>query len=99
MPEQYGITSVPSTVPSKPPAFMASNRQSIKKEETRNNPKNSQGAPGPRASIQCTKGFNTRESLGERELWRELFSVDFAGRLQTAPKTPANKSCLHRLLS
>ncbi len=44
MPEQYGMTSVPSTVPSKPPALIASSRQIISSEATMNSARKSHGA-------------------------------------------------------
>ncbi len=44
MPEQYGMTSVPSTVPSKPPALIASSRQIISNDATMNSARNSHGA-------------------------------------------------------
>ena len=47
MPEQYGITSVPSTVPSKPPALIASSRQIMRNDATRNSARNSHGVHAP----------------------------------------------------
>jgi hypothetical protein len=43
-PEQYGMTSVPRTVPSKPRALITSSRQIIRSEAARNSARNSQGA-------------------------------------------------------
>src|SRR5262245_19739547 len=54
IPEQYGITNVPNTVPSSPLAFKASNLQIIRNEQTRKSPTNSQGANPPAASIHVT---------------------------------------------
>jgi len=58
-PEQYGMINVPSTVPLNPRALNASSRQIITNDATRNNARNSHGAHGPRAAIQCMKGFAT----------------------------------------
>jgi hypothetical protein len=59
IPEQYGITNVPNTVPSTPLAFIASKRQIIKNEAARKIPTNHHGAQ-PVLSIHVTKLFNAR---------------------------------------
>jgi len=51
-PEQYGMMSVPSTVPRKPRLLSASSRQIMRNDATRNSPRNSHGAQGPLAAIQ-----------------------------------------------
>src|SRR5208283_3664222 len=61
MPVQYGMTSVPSTVPSKPLALKTSSRQTITNDATRNSARNSHGAEGPLATIQWMNGLATRE--------------------------------------
>src|ERR1035437_4125865 len=60
------MTSVPSTVPSKPPALIASSRQIISSDATMNSARNSHGALAPWASIQWMTGFNTRRSLAKK---------------------------------
>ena len=44
MPEQYGMTSVPSTVPSKPRLLITSSRQIIMNDAAMNSARNSHGA-------------------------------------------------------
>ena len=44
MPVQYGMTSVPSTVPSKPLALKTSSRQIIRNDAAMNSARNSHGA-------------------------------------------------------
>ena len=51
MPEQYGMTRVPSTVPSTPVSVMCSNRQISRIEEAINSVSNTQGANGPKLSM------------------------------------------------
>jgi len=58
MPEQYGMTSVPSTVPSKPLSLIASSRQIITNDAPTNSARNSHGAQGPVLSIRVTSGCN-----------------------------------------
>src|SRR5262249_30277063 len=53
IPEQYGIISVPRTVPSSPPADMASRRQIIRNEAATKRARNQKGAK-PVASIHLT---------------------------------------------
>src|SRR5204862_5746437 len=59
IPEQYGMMSVPSTVPSSPPAFIASSRQSISSDAATNTTTNNNGAHGPWLSIDVTSEFKT----------------------------------------
>jgi hypothetical protein len=51
-PEQYGMMSVPSTVPSNPPSFITSSRQMIKTDAAMNRVRNSHGAQAPVLSIE-----------------------------------------------
>ena len=44
MPVQYGMTSAPSTVPSKPLALKTSSRQTIRNDAAMNSARNSHGA-------------------------------------------------------
>src|SRR6266404_893818 len=60
MPEQYGMTRVPRTVPSTPLALMDSNRQIIRKEAARKRPKNNHGAHGPLLSTHLVSQFKRR---------------------------------------
>jgi hypothetical protein len=60
IPEQYGITKVPSTVPSTPLALMTSRRQIITNEATINIARKHQGAHSPVLSIAVTNDFNRR---------------------------------------
>src|SRR5438552_547029 len=72
------MTSVPSTVPSKPLSFMASRRQIIRKEAAINRMRKSQGAQSPEASIHVMKDFKTR-SLSkscQRSFWRDSIQFD-----------------------
>ena len=60
IPEQYGITSVPSTVPSIPVLFIASKRQIIRKDPVRKITMNIHGASAPLLSIDVMIHFNAR---------------------------------------
>jgi hypothetical protein len=56
-PEQYGIISVPSTVPSNPPALIASSRQIISSDAAIKIPRKHHGANAPVLSIRWINGF------------------------------------------
>ena len=68
IPEQYGITRVPRTVPSTPPAFIFSSRQIMRNEAAMKIRTNQTGAQ-PVLSIHVTNDFNARavNQLGRRE--------------------------------
>src|SRR5437016_5621294 len=57
IPEQYGMTSVPRTVPSTPLSDMASSRQIIRKEAAMKRPRKHHGAQLPEASIHVMTDF------------------------------------------
>ena len=59
------MINVPSTVPSKPPAFIASNRQMMRAEAARKMAIKSTGAHGPVFSIACIHEFNPRSKASE----------------------------------
>ena len=63
-PEQYGITSVPIAVPSKPYSVMALRRQIVRKDATRNTSVNSGAAHMPVPSMLFTQSCTRPESLG-----------------------------------
>src|SRR5438552_448046 len=60
MPEQYGMTRVPSTVPSTPVSVMCSNRQIRRNEEPMNNTNSIHGLNGPKLSMNVVREDTAR---------------------------------------
>ena len=92
-PEQYGMTKVPSTVPSTPLLFMRSSRQIIRKEPTMNRPTNHKGAH-PVLSIHVINGterivpaVKSRKKKGEKLVMPDTANTKQVGRVTPCAPT------------
>ena len=79
IPEQYGMMSVPSTVPSNPPSLIASNRQMSRKEAAMKMPRKAHGAQMPVLSTWCNHEFKARSKSGGRGRAKTGVFCEFGG--------------------
>ena len=73
IPEQYGMTRVPRTVPSTPLSVMASSRQIMRNEAAMKRPRKHQGAKAPVLSIHFKNELKGRSLARSRGRAKRVF--------------------------